>query len=272
MCSLPSSAPSPPQQLSQNSYRSSPSHVFDPTPDPFDEVDEGPRVLSQSSVCNPTQVFNPTPDSFDDSSIAQHFEVIGMVDVSECTHESECNDDPMETSPMDERIAPGTPPCASKATPSASWSPHSLFAPALAVAAATPKRQRRTRGGLKCTPQPELLAGKRRVSCVIGSHAPSKQEVAEEGPEEARQRQLEKRYAAVVGVKKRCEYKKLEGLRVRMALGDVDETVVRALTAAPRTPDSMDESLSKRQWESTVQDWGRSLKSWEAMCLPSDAQ
>jgi hypothetical protein len=83
---------------------------------------------------------------------------------------------------------------------------------------------------------------------------------------------LAKRYAAVVGVKKRCEYRKLEGLRVRMTLENVDDIVVRALTAAPRTPDSMDESLSKRQWESTVQDWGRSLKSWEAMYLSSDAQ
>lgn len=275
VCSLPSGAESPPQ-FSQGPFRS-PSHVFDPTPDSFDG-DVAPRVLSQSSICNATQLFSPTPDGFEESTLTQQFETSDMMGVSERTCPSPRIDvDPMLTSSPDEleQVAPGTPPGAST-TQSATWSPHALFAPARAAAAATPKRQRRTRKSLKCSPQSEALVGKRRCSTANAEVLTPSKHVSEEN-RGARMvnspaARLVKRRASVAGVKKRLEYKMLEDLRVRTALESFNTAAARALAAAPPTPEPTDESLSKRQWEDGVQDWVVSLKQWAAMHQANNEQ
>mmetsp|Transcript_1657 Transcript_1657/g.3905 ORF Transcript_1657/g.3905 Transcript_1657/m.3905 type:complete len:306 (+) Transcript_1657:51-968(+) len=75
------------------------------------------------------------------------------------------------------------------------------------------------------------------------------------GPSEEWARRREKRQAAIQAIRATPEHLALAAAR----LGG-DPTAA----AAPRTPDATDSSVSKRQWEASVQRWRAGLRSWSA--------
>merc|ERR1712039_379949 len=130
------------------------------------------------------------------------------------------------------------------------WTPHNLFERGASKPSTTQARQqknKRTRGGAT-TPATDK---KRRP--------PQAQNNTDEGrampevAEEDWQRRIQHRSAAVHYIKSTATYQKLAVAR--------EQGLAEAATR-PRTPDPTDRSVSKRDWEKSVQKWRSELQSW----------